>query len=176
VVATKANATAALGILSFIEEFSTRKAAIRRPGGAADIVPPVDAAKAGFSSLLSPIGFNRMCQENAGAEKCNKRGGQLKHGNHPYAEMRPVKAALLKAPRFRMVSSPRKNGFVAAIPRLSYFWQVCVAAGTHGGDTWTKTSLIDSTHAQVAANGLARGFEFKRSLDDEASMSFLREG
>jgi hypothetical protein len=99
--------------------------------------------------LLSPIGFNRMCQENAGAEKCNKRGGQLEHGKLPYAEMRAVTAALLKALRFRMVSSPRKNGFVAAIPRLSYFWRVCVAARTHGRDTWVKFNS-HRTHAQVA--------------------------
>ena len=77
-----------------------------------------------------------MRQENAGAEKCNERGGQLKHGNLPYAEMRAVTGTYLKALRFRMVSSPWKNGFVAAIPPLSYFWEVCVAAGTHGRDTW----------------------------------------
>ena len=105
---------------------------------------PVDAAKADFWSLLSPVGFNRMCQENAGAEKCNKRGGQLKHGNRPYAEMRAVTGTYLKVLRFRMVSSPRKNGFVAAIPPLSYFWPVRVAAGTHrpvlvGRYTWAGT-------------------------------------
>jgi hypothetical protein len=100
----------------------------------------VEAARADFWSLLSPIGFNRMRQENAGAEKCNERGGQLKHGNLPYAEMRAVTGTYLKALRFRMVSSPWKNGFVAAIPPLSYFWEVCVAAGTHGRDTWAKAN------------------------------------
>jgi hypothetical protein len=33
----------------------------------------------GWGSL---IGFNRMCQENAGAEQCSKRSSQLEHRTH----------------------------------------------------------------------------------------------
>jgi hypothetical protein len=122
-------------------EFSLKSSAYKAADTPASTVPAtscrlVEAARADFWSLLSPIGFNRMRQENAGAEKCNERGGQLKHGNLPYAEMRAVTGTHLKALRFRMVSSPWKNGFVAAIPPLSYFWEVCVAAGTHGRDKW----------------------------------------
>ena len=36
----------------------------------------------------SLIGFNTMCQENAGAEECNKRSNQLKHRSRLYISLR----------------------------------------------------------------------------------------
>jgi hypothetical protein len=45
------------------------------------------------NTLLSPVGFNRMGQKNAGAEQCNQSGRQLKHGNSPCSEMSLLRRA-----------------------------------------------------------------------------------
>jgi hypothetical protein len=52
---------------------------------------------------LSQIGFNRMRNENAGAERSNKRGRQLKHWKSPVPPPAPEP---IKSPAFQ-------EGFVA---------------------------------------------------------------
>jgi hypothetical protein len=41
------------------------------------------AARAALFGSLSQIGFNRMRQEDAGAERCNKSGYQFEHWKSP---------------------------------------------------------------------------------------------
>jgi hypothetical protein len=63
------------------------------------------------SSLMGPIGVDRMGQENAGAEQCHQCRRELQHGNHSYTA-RWYFLKSINAQRFRMVSSPLENGFV----------------------------------------------------------------
>jgi hypothetical protein len=70
-----------------------------------------EGKRLGVFGSASPIGFNRMCHDNEGDEERRNHGrDNLKHGTLP---LRLHRRSSVKTQRFRMVSSIRRNRFVA---------------------------------------------------------------
>ena len=67
-------------------------------------------------SLLSLIGFDSMCQENAGAEECNKPSNQLKHRSRLYIGL----LRSIEASRFRFNRRGKMVFCAAAQMRRSF--------------------------------------------------------